>query len=106
MGSTPISRSKVKKYKTHILIITAFIIGFFIRGLVLPYFQTDLFPINDILPSRYGCNQIARWYADYLIREYKIEFNTDINNPRRDINQKASNLNGDLLEICLTDPTK
>lgn len=97
---------KNNKLITFTLVITVFICGFFLRGLVLPYFQSDLLPRNDTLPTRYGCNQIARWHADYLMREYGIEFNTNSDNPKRDINQKAGDLNGKLLGICNIDPTK
>lgn len=62
--------------------------------------------IDDRLPSYYGCNQIARWHADYLMREYKINdgFNTNLENPRREFNQKASDLNSMILQLCVTDP--
>ena len=42
------------------------------------------------------------------MKKYNIHdgFNTDQNNPRHEINQRASDLNGKLLEICDTDPTR
>lgn len=61
---------------------------------------------DDRLNMFDGCNQIARLHQDYLMRELDIDpgFDTNLDNPNRDINQKASDLNAKLLEICNTDP--
>ncbi|OGE17355.1 hypothetical protein A2769_00715 [Candidatus Daviesbacteria bacterium RIFCSPHIGHO2_01_FULL_37_27] len=61
---------------------------------------------SDNATTNYGCNTIARFHQDLLVRKYNIDFNTDQDNPRRDINQRASDLNSKLLGICITDPTK
>ena len=79
---------------------------FLLIGLFIGFFLNKILSFDDRLPSYYGCNQIARWHADYLMRKYGFEFNTNSDNPRRDINQKAGELNSKLLEICNTDPTK
>jgi hypothetical protein len=53
------------------------------------------------------CLQIARFHQDYLIEKYNLQdgFNTNMNHPQREINQRASQLNAKLLELCSTDPT-
>ncbi|MEK7518179.1 MAG: hypothetical protein AAB583_06580, partial [Patescibacteria group bacterium] len=80
------------------LIALSFAIGF--------YFGRYL--ASDNVTTNYSCNQIARFHQDLLMKKYNIHdgFNTDQNNPRHEINQRASDLNGKLLEICDTDPTR
>ena len=94
---------KNKKYSsfTIVSIIIAFIIGFSFSGL---YFGV-LLRMDDRLPIGAGCNQIGRYHQDLLMRKYDIYdgFNTDQSNPKRVINQKASDLNAKLLEICNTE---
>lgn len=87
----------ISKYKS-LLIAVTFATGFFL-GVLMSYNSDKLSPI-------YGCNQIARWHADYMMREYGIVdgFNTDLNNPRREFNQKASDLNLMILKLCLVNP--
>lgn len=77
-------------------IIIAFVIGLYFGGFLR---------IDDKLPTGAGCNQIARYHQDLLMRKYDIHdgFNTDLSNPKRDINQKASDLNAELLGICNSD---
>lgn len=77
-------------------LVTAFFIGFY---------AGQLFP-SDIVRTHYSCQQIARFHQDYLMSKYSIDdgFNTNLNNPKRDINQRASNLNARLLEVCTTPP--
>jgi hypothetical protein len=84
------------KNKIH-LIIGAVLI--FILGIYFGRMFT-----SDRLPPYYGCNQIARWHADYLMREYEVEFNTNPENPRAQFNQKASDLNSMILSLCFLDP--
>lgn len=97
-------KNKSQKFLTTIFIVIAFVIGFSIGGL---YFGV-LLRVDDNLPVGAGCNQIARYHADFLMRKYDIHdvFNTDVSNPRRDINQKASDLNAKLLEVCNTELDK
>lgn len=88
----------------HLLIAPiVFTAGFLTRGF-FPVFINANIPTNDKLPVSYGCTAIARWHQDYLSREYGVDFYTNANNPN--INEKASELNQKLLEICNTDPTK
>lgn len=82
------------KVLTAVLIIIAFIVGFYGRELLK----------DDRLHPMYGCNQIARWHQDYLMREYNVTFNTNSDNPISEVNQRASDLNRQLLIICKTDP--
>lgn len=63
------------------------------------------FLASDNITTNYSCLALARFHADLLIREYGIEFETSASNPKRDINQRASDLNAKLLEICNTDPS-
>lgn len=90
-----------KKYLNLVFILVALLVGLYI-GL---YYGPLL--VSDKLPSYYGCNQIARWHQDYLMREYGIHdgFNTNTENPRREFNQKASDLNSMILALCFTDPS-
>ncbi|MBW7956118.1 hypothetical protein H3C66_05335 [Patescibacteria group bacterium] len=60
----------------------------------------------DNITTNYSCLALARFHADLLIREYGIAFETNATNPNRDVNQRASDLNAQLLETCNTDPTK
>lgn len=94
-------KNKKHNYFVIAFIIISFIIGFSIGAL---YFGV-LLRIDDTLPAGAGCNQIARYHADLLMRKYDISdgFNTDQSNPKRAINQKASDLNAKLLEICNTE---
>lgn len=87
-----------KKHLISIYIVVALVIGFFVGR--------SLRTVDDKLPPYYGCNQIARWHADYLMREYGVNdgFNTNLENPRREFNQKASDLNSMILHICFTNP--
>jgi hypothetical protein len=80
-----------------LLTVLAFIGGFYIRHLL---------PEGELPGTRYSCQSIAREYQDYLMWKYRIDpgFNTDQNNPRRDVNQKASDLTTQLLRICDTSP--
>jgi hypothetical protein len=64
------------------------------------------FLASDNITTNYSCLALARFHADLLIRKYGIQFETSASNPKRDVNQKASDLNSKLLEICNTDPTK
>lgn len=86
----------MKKFQTLTFVLFAFIAGLVIRGYLS---QADM-----KLPPGAGCNQIARWHADYLIREYRVDFNTNPENPKKELNQKASELNSMLLAICNTNP--
>lgn len=60
--------------------------------------------VSDRLPPHYGCNQIARWHADCLMREHSVESNTDPENPRAQFNQIASDLNSMILSLCFFNP--
>lgn len=63
---------------------------------------------SDNITTNYSCLRIAQFHQDRLMRLYNIDdgFNTDSTNPNRDRNQRASDLNRELLSICLKDPTK
>lgn len=84
------------KKNLHLLLLAVliFIIGIHFGRIFAP----------DRLPSYYGCNQIARWHADYLMREHGVEFNTNPENPRAQFNQKASDINSIILALCFVDP--
>jgi hypothetical protein len=64
------------------------------------------FLASDNITTNYSCLALTRFHADLLIRKYGIQFETSATNPKRDVNQRASDLNSKLLEICNTDPTK
>jgi hypothetical protein len=80
-----------------LLLVGSFVTGFHVRHLIAE---------SELPGTRYSCQSIARSHQDYLMSEYDIDpgFNTDQNNPRRDINQRASDLNAQLLNICETSP--
>lgn len=83
------------KYRQLIFVITfVLILGFYFGR----YYASENITTN------YECNQIARFHADLLVRNYDIEFNTSQENPNRGINQRASDLNLALLRICMTSP--
>lgn len=89
----------MKRYfATIVLVIIALFIGFYFGRLLA----------SDNVTTNYSCGDIARLHADLLMKKYDIYdgFNTDQTNPKRDINQKASDLNARLLEICNNDLTK
>lgn len=81
--------------------------GLALLSFVAGYFVGRFLTRNNAF-REFSCYDIANFHADYLIRRYGIYdgFNTDQSNPRREINQQASNLNAQLLGICLTDPTR
>lgn len=62
----------------------------------------------DIPGTRYSCFQIARFHHDHLMWKYGIYDGSNINidNPRREINQRAIDLNHKLLEVCNENPTQ
>lgn len=55
---------------------------------------------SENISTRYGCNQIARFHADLLMRSYGIDFNEI----KEDVNVRASDLNVHLLRTCMVDP--
>lgn len=79
-----------------VAVAIGFLAGFYSNRLFL-----DL--DNRLLPTQ-GCNYIARLHQDYLIREYSINFSTESGNSNNKINQRASDLNSQLLSICNTNP--
>ncbi len=79
-----------------VLVIISLSAGFFLGR----------FLASDNITTNYSCLALSRFHADLLVRKYKVAFETSANNPRRDINQKASDLNSQLLKICNTDPTQ
>lgn len=87
-----------KKSLTIILIAIALGVGFYFGRLLA----------SDNITTNYNCGDIALFHAGLLMKKYDIHdgFNTDQNNPNRDTNQKASDLNAKLLEICTSDLTK
>lgn len=75
----------------------------FIIGNILGYFIGNFYTKNN-LPVLFTCQDIANFHADLLLKNSIKSFNTDSNNPDRDVNQRASDLNAAILRICKTDP--
>lgn len=55
---------------------------------------------------KFSCHNIANFHQDYLMNNYGVDFVTDFDNPLRRVNEKASQLNSQLLQICLKNPTE
>ncbi len=89
-----------KKYRNPVFIAIALVIGLVVGSYYGPLFASDK------LPSYYGCNQIARWHADILMRDYGIHdgFNTSPENPKAEFNQRASDINLMILNLCFLHP--
>lgn len=76
------------------LILVALIVGFFI-GRSYTRFN---------ISKEFNCHDIRNFHADYLLKHYIEAFNTNQSNPDRQINQRASDLNAKLFEVCMTNP--
>lgn len=87
--------AKLNRFTLIFLGVLLLIIGF--------YFGRAL--ASDNITTNYGCNQIARFHQDLLMKKYKVDFDTTQNNPKAELNERAGQLNGKLLEICNTDPS-
>lgn len=87
----------MNKFLLFLGVAVILVVGSFLFGRLLS---------SENITTNYSCHDIAHFHADLLIREYGIEFNTDVTNPNRDINQRASDLNAQLLTICRTNPVQ
>lgn len=76
------------KSKLIIYLLIAFIAGF-----ILAYHLA-----SDNITTQYGCNQIARFHADLLMRKY----GKDLFYPEKQnsLTYKAYDLNQQLLQVC------
>ena len=75
----------------------------FILGMLPGYYFGNFYTKHNV-PVTFTCQDITNFHADLLLKNYIKEFNTDSTNPEREINQRASDLNAAILNICDTDP--